>query len=512
MFFSLPKRLTFFLVIAVCLLAGCARGPATSSLQQNLQERLDNQFERGLFSVRTFERTGSAPFRDIETGVSGVYTYFDAELEFQQDYSLSDWQGLNLGTLAFAIGANESGVEGFQASGNVRGDVLKFHGRFAYKLGEDGGWESLDRLPEPISKLQPQRTADTHGRSPESVLQDARSVLASAQELDQDTPRSLIVEELEHAIDRIDLRTARLEGKITLGSGSAPGTYYSFGAALSQYANQQGIALFNAVSEGSVANASRLQAGALDFGLVQSDVAQFLYRGLPSEGFYPSRELRAVASLWPEAVQLVTLEGSGINELADLKNRPVAVGERGSGSRINALLIGMAAQLSNDEIPIVREISLAKAIAQLERGEVDALFLTEAFPAPALQALAARREDLRFISMPPELLDTLAERHFAYYPITVPAKTYPGQTQPFTTLGLAAALMTHREVADEKVAEMLTLLLSGVDELARKYYRAAFISRDTMRLGMTVPLHPAAERFYAHYDQQQNNKDVPDPL
>ncbi|MGL4563677.1 MAG: TAXI family TRAP transporter solute-binding subunit, partial [Halioglobus sp.] len=85
----------------------------------------------------------------------------------------------------------------------------------------------------------------------------------------------------------------------------------------------------------------------------------------------------------------------------------------------------------------------------------------------------------------------------------VPARTYPGQVEPFTTFGLAAALVTHRNVEDRKVEQMLELLSSGGDELARNYYRAAFISGETMRLGLAVPLHPAAERFYERYQRQQ---------
>ena len=119
---------------------------------------------------------------------------------------------------------------------------------------------------------------------------------------------------------RIDLRAARLAGRTTLGSGTAPGTYYSFGEALSAYAGQRGMPLFSAASEGSVENASRLQAGRLDFGLMQSDVAHLLYQGFSSQGFCPHKELRAVASLWPpEAVHLITLEGSGIKRLSDLE-------------------------------------------------------------------------------------------------------------------------------------------------------------------------------------------------
>ncbi len=160
-------------------------------------------------------------------------------------------------------------------------------------------------------------------------------------------------------------------------------------------------------------------------------------------------------------------------------------------------MIALAARLSEGQLPTtIREIGLAKAIAQLEVNALDALFLTEAIPAPSIQALAARRDDLRFVPMPRDVLAKLSEEYFSYYPLTVPAKTYPGQAKPFTTLGLAAALMTHRSVPDSRVEQMLELLLTGGDELARQYYRAAFISRETMRLDLAVPLHPAAERFY----------------
>ena len=497
--------LNYLLLIMIWLLAGCERGPDPANMQLDLQERLDTHFQQDLFSVLEFRRTGSAPFRDLETDLSGVYAYFDAELELQQDYSLTNWRGLNLGTLAYAIGAMESGIEGFSAQGNLRGDVLKVHGRFAYKQNDEGSWESLSKLDGPDPTLKPEAPANSNVRSPESVLRDARALLAKSLEFNQSTPERLIVEELDKAVDRIDLRSARLEGKITLGSGSAPGTYYSFGVALSSYAEQRDITVFSATSEGSVENASRLQAARLDFALVQSDVAQLLYRGMTSERVFPNEELRAVASLWPEAVHLLTLKDSGIEQLADLENRKVAVGQRGSGSRVNALLIGLAAGLNSEQMPVIREISLAKAIAHLELGEVDALFLTEAIPAPSIQALAARRDDLRFVSMPPTLLAQLSEQHFSYYPLTVPARTYPGQAEPFTTLGLAAALMTHRRVPDDRVEEMLDLLLTGGEELAREYFRAAFISRETMRLGLAVPLHPAAERFYQRNDQLQEN-------
>ena len=96
--------------------------------------------------------------------------------------------------------------------------------------------------------------------------------------------------------------------------------------------------------------------------------------------------------------------------------------------------------------------------------------------------------------------EQLAALHSAYYPMHVAARTYPHQTQPFVTLGLSAALMTSKSVPDEKVEAMLMGLLNNSGRLARDYYRAGFITRETMRLGIAVPLHPAAERIHNQHE------------
>lgn len=489
-------------VTLLCLLAAlvaCTRGPAEDVLRQELQARLDTRFQEGLFAVKRFKRAGSAPFRDLESGLSGVHIYYTAQLELQRDYGLTEWQGLNLGTLAFAIGANESGIVGFRGAGNDRGELLKAHGRFSYRKDDEGDWVSLYQRAARERKPGADRTADTEGRGVEVVVADVRAVLSRQEPVIPDTRQAIVVEELDRAIGRIDLRTARLKRAITLGSGRESGTYYTFGKALERYAGEKEVALFSAESEGSVENASLLQAGRLDFGLVQSDVAQLLYEGWQQEGFFPNLELRAVASLWPEAVHLVTLESTGIRTVDDLAQRRIAIGQRGSGSRINALLVGLLIDVSGDRRPTVMDVGLARAIEQLEAGELDAFFLTEAVPAPAIQALAARRPDLRFVPIPASLLERLPDRRFAYYPLTVEARTYPGQREPFTTLGLTAALLTNVHVADERIEQLLDLLATGGDELARNYYRAAFISRETMRLGLAVPLHPAAARYHERF-------------
>ena len=74
------------LLLLLACLAGCDRGPTTEKLERDLQERLDSHFQQDLFAVEKFRRTGSAPFRDLEKKTSGVFVYYDAELELLKDY------------------------------------------------------------------------------------------------------------------------------------------------------------------------------------------------------------------------------------------------------------------------------------------------------------------------------------------------------------------------------------------------------------------------------------------
>ncbi len=489
-------------VLVLVLVSGCERGPGSAELERELQARLDTSFQQDLFRVESFRRTGSAPFRDIETGVSGVYVYYDARLEFLENYSLTQWLGLNVATLAFAVGATESGVSGFSAKGNSRGDQLSVHGRLAYSTDSTDAWVPQRDAIESPSSGAPVVNRDDAVRGVDQLLRDTRTLLARQRTEPAAPADARALQELHQAVQRIDLARAKEEGMITLGSGPPAGTYHEFGLALAHVAEQRGNALFSAESAGSVENASRLQAGLIDFGLVQSDVLQLLYEGATEQYSLPSRDLRAVASLWPEAVHLVTLERTGIRETSDLLGRTVAIGQRGSGSRINAVIIGIAARLQAEQLPVVREIPLADAIRQLESGSLDALFLTAAVPSAALQALAARRDDVRFVDLPMSLVGSLDNGFYAYYPLTIEARSYPGQKTAVTTLGLTAALATSVNVADERVERVLDLLMTGGEELAQRYYRAAFISRETMRLGLSVPLHPAAERYYRRYDEQ----------
>ena len=492
-----PRTLPILLLLTMVTLTACMRGPDTSVLEHELQHRLDTEFTPGLFRLHSFTRKGSAPSASHS---DAVYLYYDAELEFQRDYNLTAWQDLNLGTLAIVLGATPAGIEGYHPN-NQRGDLLLVRGRLSYRKTSNG-WVNISRMPLKSSG-KPTIPDTLEGSGPTSVLQSVRRLLERNAGGTGQSRDDIIIEEFTSSLKEIDLRVARLDGMLPFGTGRSGGAYNHFGAAFAPYATEHGLPVFNYSSEGSVANGLNLQQGHLDFALLQSDVVEVLYKGWVDLYQLPQPGLRSMASLWPEALHIVTLEDRNIRSFSDLKGKRLAVDSPGSGTRFTARRVWVAAGHTLSQVEAIRGMGLPASIAALESGKVDAIFVAGAIPDPALQLLAQRRDDVRLVPIDTATLDKLSSKHSAYYSMIIPPKTYPGQTEPYQTLGFAALLITSERTDDNDVEKFLDLVVDSANELTHEFYRAGFISTETSRLGISIPMHPGATHFYEKLMEKQ---------
>ena len=477
--------------------SACSRGPDDEALNVEIQQRLDQQFSDKLFDITKLTRMGSAPRLD---GVDGIYVYYNIELKFLRDYNLISWRGLNIGTLAAVLGSATTGIEGFSSSGNKKGDHLSIRGRLGYYQLDDV-WVANTFTPIQSEKIIAViETLDTP--SPDAILTNIRNLLDHNIDATRSENDRITLRELRRSLARIDLGHAELEQYHTLGTGWPTGSYYKFGEAFSAYANKHGFKIFNYSSEGSLENGYRVNTGRIDFALLQSDVAEVLYKGWIEEGQLPSPDMRAIASLWPEAVHVITLQGSEIKKISDIQGKKIAIGSIRSGTRFTAARIWLAAGFERMSHEDVKLLSRGNSIKALEKGEVDAIVLVGAIPDPAIQNLAQRRDDIFFVPLDQSVITNLVERNFAYYGQPIPAKTYPGQTESVLTLGVSALLTTSVDTPDEVVVKYMKLMQEGSEEIAQTFYRAGFITRKTVRLGISMPLHPAAKKYYEAFEQE----------
>ena len=79
--------------------------------------------------------------------------------------------------------------------------------------------------------------------------------------------------------------------------------------------------------------------------------------------------------------------------------------------------------------------------------------------------------------------------------MTLPPNTYPGQTDSVETVAVAALLVATAAMPDSTVETIMGELLGGIDFVAAGSTAGSLIAKASARLGLTLPLHPAAERF-----------------
>src|SRR5699024_12678763 len=124
-------------------------------------------------------------------------------------------------------------------------------------------------------------------------------------------------------------------------TGGAQGTYYPLGGSFADFITKATDIKTDAeVSQASAANMIDLQEGVAEIAFVQTDIAYYAENGqLMFEG-EEIDNVSAIGNLYPETVQLVTLEKSGIKSYDDLKGKKVSVGAIGSGTRSEERRVG----------------------------------------------------------------------------------------------------------------------------------------------------------------------------
>lgn len=472
-------------------MCGCAQGPNSDSLSKELQAHLDTAFGLNTFEISHLKRRGHYPFSVDHDDRDHLLVYFKAIVKFKKDYKLSDWDQLNVNSLISIMGATVNGVEGVEPNGNKAGDQLRIFGTATFV--EDGAdWRRVSRR-----MTEKKRAAPTANDEKLPYRQKLDEIAALGKALHK-AKAPMEIAGLDEALDQLlaatQRKVARARGEVTFATGAPGGEYFRQGSGLAKLLHTKVKSATAFPTRGSEENCRLVQAGEVMVGYSQNDVARQAYNG---QGRFevPHPDLRALASLYPEAVQIITLTRSDVYSLADLKGRAINVGARGSGVRANALAILEAARLAPKDLKALGERAPREAVTALEAGEIDAMFFTSAFPSPLIHNLATR-QPVRLISLDAETLKVITAKAPFLLPLEIP-RVYAGMERTCTTVGVTAMLIARADAPTSEIARVLETLFSHVDALSKESLQAYFISRDTAQIGLTLPLHPAARAFFA---------------
>jgi TRAP transporter TAXI family solute receptor len=286
---------------------------------------------------------------------------------------------------------------------------------------------------------------------------------------------------------------------ITIATGGTAGTYFPLGGALAEIWNKN-IAKMNAnatATGASIANVAMLKNGEVDVIFVQNDGAFYAINGVELFKDKGVPEIRGMAALYNETVQLVALADSGVKTIADLRGKRVSVGAAGSGVEINARQVLEAAGLTYADIK-VQYLSFAESASNLKDGNIDAAFNTAGAPTAAIQDLAASKK-IVLVPVDGEVAAKLMKKWAFYTPEKIPANTYMNVSSDVMTISVKSMLACSAKLDADLVYNMLKALFANGDRMAASHKKGADIKLATALDGMSIPLHPGAEKFYKEF-------------
>lgn len=290
---------------------------------------------------------------------------------------------------------------------------------------------------------------------------------------------------------------------MVMATGSTGGTYFPLGGGMAEIwtNNIDGLRVTTQSSGASVENIVLLSNGEVQLMMAVNGVAADAIEGVePFEG--EEHDFVALGNVYPEVMQVVARADAGIETIADLAGKRVALGPPGSGTELAARQILTAYGVDPDSDIEAFSDTFGDAAGRLRDGSVDAAFAILALPAGSIIEVATSTDIVIVDITGPELEQMLTDDP-SLTALEVPAGTYPGQDEVAHTVTNWATLYGQRSLDEQQVYDLVRVLYEHTDEIGQEV--ATQISTDTALDGLgPVELHPGAARYY---DEQ--GMDVP---
>ncbi len=289
---------------------------------------------------------------------------------------------------------------------------------------------------------------------------------------------------------------AQAKSFVSIATGGTSGTYYPIGGAIAKAVSTDPELQATAeTGNASVANANLVGAGEIEIAFVQNDIAYWAYNGELMEGFIkkPLKNLRAVASLYPEHVQLI-LGDPSIKTLADLKGKRVGVGAPGSGVEGDVQAIFKVAGLTYNDMK-VEFLDFGATTSRFKDNQIDAGFVVAGYPTASVMDLATTKQ-ITLLDFDDAFMKKLVAAHPYFVPSIVPANTYSKIDRDIKTPAVMAILITHDKVSDDVIYRFTKAMFENLDAVHAAHAKGKEINLKTALDGLTVPLHPGAAKYY----------------
>lgn len=293
---------------------------------------------------------------------------------------------------------------------------------------------------------------------------------------------------------------AQTKTNIFVATGPTTGVYYPIGGAIADVLtkNVPGLNATAGSTDGSMANLLLIQQGRADIALSMADAGWDAFKG---QAKFQDRQVpvRALMVLYPNRMHIVTVEGTGISKVSDLKGKRVSTGAPNSATQIMAYRV-LEAYGIDPEKDIIRErLDPGKSAEAIKDKKLDAFFWVGGLPTSAVTDLGATPGIKLKLVDHGDALDAMVKKYGPLYVRdTIPAKTYPGQEAAAQIVTVWNVLVADAKMNDQLAYDIVKTIFDRREDLIRVHAEAKNFDLKYQTSGAAViPYHPGAKKYFA---------------
>ena len=287
---------------------------------------------------------------------------------------------------------------------------------------------------------------------------------------------------------------------ISIATGGTGGVYYPLGggmaAVLSKYV--QGMQATAEVTGGSVANLQLISTGKPYLAMTMVDAGLDALKGQDKFTGKPV-PVRTLMVMYPNRMHVVTIEGTGISKMADLKGKRVSTGSGGSATEVMAFRVIEAAGLDKDKDMKRERLGVAESGNALKDRKIDAFFWVGGLPTAAVSDLAHSPGVKVKLVDHADLVDKMNKKYGnLYVQDRIPKETYRGMDADNRQATVMNLLVAHQNMDEKTAYNIVKAVFDHRDELIRVHKEAENFKLETQKTAAAggIPWHPGAIRFY----------------
>ncbi len=286
---------------------------------------------------------------------------------------------------------------------------------------------------------------------------------------------------------------------LSIATGGTGGVYYPLGGGMANVLSKfvPGMSATAEVTGGSVANLQLIGTGKPYIALSMTDAALDAFKG--EDKFKGKKvEVRTLMILYPNRMHVVTVEGTGINKMADLKGKRVSTGSPGSATEVMAFRVIEAAGLDRDKDMTRERLGVAESVNAVKDKKIDAFFWVGGLPTAAVTDLAATPGVKIKLVDHAETVPAMNKKYGQLYvEDAIPRATYSGMAADNKQATVMNILVSNANLSDQAAYDIVKTIFDKRTDLIAVHKEAENIKLENQKAAASpIPWHPGALKYF----------------